>query len=446
MSELSQTIIFIPVLFVLGIIILLKPYLGLVITVATQPIADVLPQVPFLTSIVPIFGALTLFGFLLQSKNQRFRYAFRFSSFHVLGFLLLLWVFVSNPSAAWSAGGRNWVFTFLQLFILAWFTGFLLTSPQKHQTLMWLFSLTAFISAVYAIIQGGNLSEIDPNIRAAGFSQGANTATRYFVIAFTFFTYLFIATKTRILKIFLFAGIVATFIGVFYTASRSGIMLLAIAIILLVLMQAKFKYRLEVGIISVVGLVFLLSFSENILKFVATIFPSISQGTDTVGLRYALWKAGFQMWLDHPIAGVGIGMFPSQLKFYPNPQYSYFFTHGLVAHNMYVSMLAETGIVGAFLFVALLFSAVINFIKARKLHDKVFDGIQRTWFIVFLVMLAGGMTKTDQVDKLLWLCLGVSVFLNNYQFYLEKKAREPVNNGTSQSVIPSKDTANLRLP
>lgn len=434
MSNLGQTIIITSVLFILGIIILVKPYLGLVFSVATQPIADVLPQVPFLTSIVPIFGALTLFGFLLQSRNQSFRFAFRFSSFHILAIILMLWIFVSNPSAAWSSGGRNWVFTIIQLFILAWFTGFLLTSPQKHHTLMWLFALTAFISAIFAIIQGGNLSEIDPNIRAAGFSQGANTATRYFVIAFTFFTYLFIATKARILKVFLFAGIVATFIGVFYTASRSGIMLLAIAIILLVLLQSKFRYRLEVGIISAVGLVFLLSYSENILKFVATIFPSISQGTDTVGLRYALWKAGFQMWLDHPIAGVGIGMFPSQLKFYPNPQYSFYFSHGLVAHNMYVSMLAETGIVGAFLFLVLLISAFANFIKAHKIHDKAINGLQRTWFIVFVVILAGGMTKTDQVDKLLWLCMGVSAFLNNYQFYLDTKVRTPGKNG---SLIPA---------
>ena len=129
------------------------------------------------------------------------------------------------------------------------------------------------------------------------------------------------------------------------------------------------------------------------------------------------------MWLDNPIAGVGIGMFPSELKLYPNPQYTYYFSHGLVAHNMYVSMLAETGIIGAFLFLALLISALVNFIKARKLADKTFSGIQRTWFIVFIVMLAGGITKTDQVDKLLWLCMGVGVFFNNYQHYLEQKVR-----------------------
>ena len=84
------------------------------------------------------------------------------------------------------------------------------------------------------------------------------------------------------------------------------------------------------------------------------------------------------MWLDNPIAGIGIGMFPSELKLYPNPQYSYYFSHGLVAHNMYVSMLAETGIIGAFLFLALLVSAFVNFVKARKLTDKAFNGIQKS--------------------------------------------------------------------
>lgn len=192
----------------------------------------------------------------------------------------------------------------------------------------------------------------------------------------------------------------------------------------MLLLEYNFKNKVKIVVISSIALIFLLSFSDSILKLVQGIFPAISQGTDTAGLRYALWKAGLQMWKDHPVAGVGIGMFSSQLHLYPNPQYLYYFTKGLVAHNMYISMLAETGIIGVVLFLAMLMAALNNFLKARKIQDVGFNRISKTWMIVFIVVLAGGITKTDQVDKALWLCLGVSVFFSNYQHYLKNIARE----------------------
>jgi O-antigen ligase len=119
------------------------------------------------------------------------------------------------------------------------------------------------------------------------------------------------------------------------------------------------------------------------------------------------------MWQDHKISGVGIGMFPIELRNYPNPKYAFLFRKGLVAHNMYISMLAETGIIGFILFIALIFSSLINLWKASRINDAEFKPVYTTWFIVFIVMLLGGLTKTDQVDKLLWLTMGVSVFANN---------------------------------
>ena len=434
MNSLFPIIIELIIGLVIVVATLSKPYLGLAFILASQPIAEILPRIPLISSIVPIIGAFTIIGLVIHAKNEHIRFAFHFSSLHIISLLLIFWIFISHPSAAWSASGRNWVFTFLQLWFLLWLAGFLLNTPRKHHAFMWIFSLTALISAIYAITQGGSLSEINPLIRASGLAQGANTATRYFVIAFVFFTHLNIVTKAKWPRFFLITGIVITFLGVFYTASRTGILLLGVAFILMLLLEYNFKNKVKIIVISSIALIFLLSFSDSILKLVQGIFPSISQGTDTAGLRYALWKAGLQMWKDHPVAGVGIGMFPSQLHLYPNPQYVYYFTNGLVAHNMYVSMLAETGIIGVVLFLAMLLVALNNFIKARKIQDNGFNGISKTWMIVFIVVLAGGITKTDQVDKVLWLCMGVSVFFSNYQHYLKNIARE-----TARKVAPQVD-------
>ncbi len=407
---------------VLAILVLSKPYLGLVFTIASQPVADVLPDIPIVSSIVVILGAVTILGFLLKAKRENVKFAFRFSTVHILSLLLIMWLFISHPQAAWSGSGRNWVFTFLQLFLLLWLAGFLLNSPQKHWVLMWVVSLLSIVSAFVAIQQGGG-AEIDPDVRVAGLAQGSNTATRYFVIAFVFLTYLRSIERHNLVKLLLVAGMIIAFIGVFYTASRTGILLLMIAIILLILLQSGFRYRVQLVFISVIGLALILVFSASIIDFIQGIFPSISQGTDTVGVRYALWEAGFQMWLDHPITGVGIGMFAPTLHLYPNPAYPLFFSQGTVAHNMYVSMLAETGLVGALLFVVLIIASLMNFIKSQKLPDPRYKAIRNTWAIVLIILLIGGITKTDQVDKFMWLTFGTSVFFDNLVHFSFKRTQ-----------------------
>lgn len=65
------------------------------------------------------------------------------------------------------------------------------------------------------------------------------------------------------------------------------------------------------------------------------------------GYRFYWWAAGLEMFADHPLAGVGLGNFPSAFRAYKvgSPQ------NTLYAHSFAVALLAETGLVG---FLALL--------------------------------------------------------------------------------------------
>jgi hypothetical protein len=80
-----------------------------------------------------------------------------------------------------------------------------------------------------------------------------------------------------------------------------------------------------------------------------------------------------------------------------------------------------------------------NLWPGRKISDPNIVLLRNVWFVVFVVMLLGGITKTDQADKMLWLTMGVSVFFHN-QLKVEKlkkpaiKAAQPlpVRKGTSR--------------
>lgn len=76
----------------------------------------------------------------------------------------------------------------------------------------------------------------------------------------------------------------------------------------------------------------------------------------SVAERLAHMEAGLNMWLGHPIFGVGIGNYPAQ---YPNYQVAPVWGPPLGhAHNYYINIAAEAGIFGFVAFIALLVSAI----------------------------------------------------------------------------------------
>ncbi len=78
-----------------------------------------------------------------------------------------------------------------------------------------------------------------------------------------------------------------------------------------------------------------------------------SSGSDaSVTLRFVLWQTTLKMFLAHPLLGTGLGtwhaIYPA---FRPNADNS---TFGYYAHNDYLQLLQETGIIGAAVFVIML--------------------------------------------------------------------------------------------
>lgn len=394
------------------LLVFIKPHLGIALTVASLPVVDLLPDIPFATSIVPIIGGLTLVAYLFQNKNKSQRSALKLTPLHILGLLFIVWIFVSNPLVAWSGSDRNWIITFLQLWILMILSGALLNSPQKQQLVMTIFSVSAIISAFYAIQTGQIAETFDESFRAEGFVDNANAAARFFVVAMVFLNYLRSASKNSFFKFLSLVGIIITYLGVFFTVSRTGIILLFAAQGLILLMQLKGKQRVSVIIIFSIGLLLLWLFAENIFGIISTIIPTIVNREDTFGLRINLWRSGWEMWLDHPIRGVGIGMYPKRMGSYsvslPGPH-----RWNAVTHNTYIQVLSETGIVGFLLFMGLFYTTLKNLWASSLIKDLEQLALRNVWLIAFIVMLLGGITKSDHADKLTWMVMGVSLYFTH---------------------------------
>jgi len=146
-----------------------------------------------------------------------------------------------------------------------------------------------------------------------------------------------------------------------------------------------------------------------VINILETILPTVITGSDTMGLRYDLWTAAWRMFVEKPITGVGIGVYRWIVPLY-SQDLPFLRNRNIWVHNTYIQILAETGIVGFFLFMGMFVSAMVNFVKAKFSEGAAYVSLRDIWMIVFLVMLLGGITKSDHADKLSWMVMGLSAF------------------------------------
>lgn len=411
MSNNFSTVLLVIITSLLMVLILMKPYMGIILTLISLPLLDLLPNVPFISSIVIPIGAATVAGYLLSQKGQKKQNSPAWNKLLTVSFFFVAWVFISNPRAALFGAARNWVFTLFQCWVLLFLSSKLLDTSAKQRSFMWTFSIVCVISGLFTISQGQIGASISDSIRAGGLANQPNITARYLVVAFIFLTYLLSYTQNGFIKVFTLLGVVVTFLGVFFTLSRTGIIMLLASVGLLILTSGRRKSVVLIIVYAIAALL-LLTFSTEVIDLLDTIIPSITQGEDTIGLRYSLWRAGWRMWLDNPVVGVGIGKFSENLPIYAQDLPP--FRWSLIAHNTYVSVLAETGFVGILLLLGMIFFSLQNFLVLNKTHSIDNGALRKTWIIVFISILIGSMTKNDHYDKFFWFIMGISVFFQNH--------------------------------
>lgn len=119
---------------ILAGMILVNPFLGIVLIAASLPVTDLLPSIPMVSSILPIVGVVTIFGYLIKNINKRGNGLKGTRPVLILGLLFIIWMFITNPQAAWFGHDRNWIFTYVQLLILTFLAEELLDDPKKYKT------------------------------------------------------------------------------------------------------------------------------------------------------------------------------------------------------------------------------------------------------------------------------------------------------------------------
>jgi O-antigen ligase len=137
------------------------------------------------------------------------------------------------------------------------------------------------------------------------------------------------------------------------TASRGGMIVAALALTVIPLTMLRLTPGRLIGAIAMVGLAAVLAVKyvpETAIARLATTTTEIEDAR--FGGRFKLWQAGLEAYRDKPLMGYGTSAFV--LAIYPKLG-----MQSQVAHNSYISVLVEQGLVGFTLYAGMLLAAVL---------------------------------------------------------------------------------------
>jgi O-antigen ligase len=165
-----------------------------------------------------------------------------------------------------------------------------------------------------------------------GLWDGANVLSLMFVMTVPLLLEMFLGPWRLPSKLFALLAGVSTTVGLVLAASRGA--WLSLAVVLLVYFRKRMgRFGILIGVLALAAIV---AFGPSRLMTQDQRDHSSTRG------RVDMWAEGFEMVRYNPVLGVGKGQFIR-------------YTHSLIAHNTFIQNMGETGIVGLFIWLALIY-------------------------------------------------------------------------------------------
>jgi len=293
-----------------------------------------------------------------------------------------------------------------------------------------------------------------------GLFGNVNYFAEYMIVPLPLAISLFFTVQNRTHKILLLVGILAIGGSLIFTFTRGsylaiGISSLFMFFLYLVSQGKNFTKEHKKIFIIILALIILVTFLfaiPNSLNKPGTVISkiegriSISQLTKDTSLkrRIAIWKFTGMMIKDHPILGSGLGTFKYnslsyQAKFFDQGENRRLYPHGFAdkAHNEYLQLWAELGIIGLGIFLWLIvsyFNYGIKFLKRiqNRYKQGMIIGLMGSIVAVLVDGIFGFPLHLPATIALFWLVLALTVATIKIEVHAEednslKKKSNPVS-------------------
>ena len=260
----------------------------------------------------------------------------------------------------------------------------------------------SFISGLsiagYLLYRNGIPTRFTQDYRLIGTFEDPNLFSSYLVISFCFLLMSRIV-KPRAWKTISALVILASMI---LTGSRAVIPAVLAGLLVAVLtargarVARRQLWRIATLGVALVAVSFLVWNPLTSLESVSRIFTS--EDTAITDARIQLWSVAWKMWQENPILGVGIGQYQAVADQYV------FGGVANIAHNTYLSFLAESGLVGLVVFLSLPLTIVVRVVRSRR-QGNLFAPLLALSLAAVSIQ---ALTLNLENSRALWALLGIS--------------------------------------
>ena len=289
-----------------------------------------------------------------------------------------------------------------------------LLALRAPRHMLWM--IAAFVAGAFAaVLLGLNAGTLDDG-RLAGAGINPNQLGSYLVVTIVFLTTLGAArlwsgpARTAAL-----AGAALATVAVFLTLSRGALVGLAVALLIAPFAAGRGK-RLGVSALAVVAIL------ATVGWYGAVAPPDhvervTNPDRDGGAGRTDLWRVGWRMVEDKPVRGVGAGNYPvASIDYLLRPgateNDSQIVDEQKVAHNIYLTVVSELGIVGLALFAVIVGLCLRSALRAARAFarrgEPAMELVSRALFISLVSLLAVGFFSSALYVKQFWVLLAAA--------------------------------------
>ena len=356
----------------------------------------------------------------------------RFRKPHLFHFLVLLFFLWNAISVYWSLDASSTlqrITTYGQIFLimLVFWDMFQSSSHLKA-------GLQAYVLGEYVLVAGTLYSYVNGIVAVAYEGRysapgvNANDLALSLILGMVVATHLLLAGgpgKWHTVRKFInLAYIPLAMYAVILTGTRTSL-LAVIPLVLYIVMtpEIKLERKMVLGGVLLIAVLVLLPFvPQTLIARLGTTGSSIA-GED-LGGRISIWHEAIAELAGHTLIGVGGGALPSLI--------------GSAAHNTFISVATETGLIGFILFLAILEVATYQVIRLPLKQSAVWIALLMTWAI-------GALTLSWEFRKLTWILPNFLVIAGSTLLSEAQAEQTAASDSTEVSEVPAMHKTERKL-
>ena len=351
-----------------------------------------LPGVYIVTKASGAFAlAVVLFVVVVSGRLRRLQ------PFHAAALLFVVWAGIRALLTDYQRlgfPGKYW--TFVQLLLVLWMIWELAPNRGRLLGLLSAYVLGAYVAALDTILMYRHQGALMRRFAAGG--GDPNDLANLLALALPMAWYLAMNYRKPFVvwacRGYLIVGLIA--LGL--TGSRGGMVvaMVGLSIVPWTLTQLSAGKRVLGTVLICVGFAAVLIYTPTTL-----IERLASTGSDLgdahIGGRGRIWLAGVKAFAQQPFFGYGTGMFKTAVRPFGINQ---------IAHNAFLSVLVEQGLVGLFFYLSMFGLVLLSILNLRS-----FD--RRFALVLFGATVVAMMPLSWEDVKAVWFILGALIALCN---------------------------------